>query len=119
MLAAQYWDGGYRIEIGDELTGVTIAAGHVVEQIPESGPGVITLAGPDEVWEPMLRTVPPRLANTVSVMVGNGLTLPGQRRGGRMARISYVPVGRASAQAAPRQGDTVGLAPHCIMVAQQ
>ncbi len=89
-LAIRYWTGGYRIEIGDQrsgvdegsgftVTGVTIADGEIVEGIPEPGPSVITLRGTTEVWEPMLRTVPPRLANTVSVMVrravGDGLDL--------------------------------------------
>jgi len=74
-LGAQYWDGGYRIQMGDALTGVTVLKGQILAEIPEPGPGVISLGGPTEIWEPMLQMVPPRLANTVSVMVGHGLTL--------------------------------------------
>ena len=74
-LAVQYWTGGYRIEIGDLVTGVTISGGEIVEGVPASGPGVISLSGGADVWQPMLQTVPPRLANTVSVMVGLGLEL--------------------------------------------
>lgn len=75
MLGAQYWDGGYRIQMGDALTGVTVAGGQILAEIPLAGPSVISLAGPTEIWQPMLQTVPPRMANTVSVMVGHGLTL--------------------------------------------
>ena len=74
-LAVQYWTGGYRIEIGDRLTGVWVVDGTVVDGVPDPGPTVISLSGTPEVWEPMLRAVPPRLANTVSVMVGLGLEL--------------------------------------------
>lgn len=74
-LAVPYWTGGYRIEIGDQLTGVTITDGAIVEGVPDAGPDVISLCGTADVWAPMLQTVPPRLANTVSVMVGLGLEL--------------------------------------------
>lgn len=74
-LSARYWTGGYRIEMGDLVTGVTITDGEIVEGVPEPGPTVISLKGPAEIWEPMLQTVPPRLANTVSVMVNQGLEL--------------------------------------------
>lgn len=75
LLAARHWTGGYRIQIGDHVLGVTIEDGVPVEGVPEPGAGVIELQGEPEVWEPMLRIVPPRIANTVSVMARAGLTL--------------------------------------------
>lgn len=75
LLAARHWSGGYRVQIGDHLFGLVIDQGVPVEGIPESGDGVIELRGEPDVWEPMLRTIPPRIANTVSVMVRAGLTL--------------------------------------------
>jgi len=75
LLAARHWTGGYRVRIGDHLLGLTVKDGLPVEGVPEPGDGVIELSGAPEVWEPMLRTVPPRIANTVSIMVSAGLTL--------------------------------------------
>jgi pimeloyl-ACP methyl ester carboxylesterase len=75
MLAARYWTGGYRIGIGDHITGVTIVDGEVHEGVPDAGSSVIGLTGSDETWAPMLQATPPRLANTVSVMVSLGLEL--------------------------------------------
>ena len=75
LLAARHWTGGYRVHIGDHLLGLTITDGVPSEGIPEPGDGVIELRGAPEVWEPMLRTIPPRIANTVSIMVSAGLTL--------------------------------------------
>lgn len=75
LLHARHWTGGYRVHIGDHVLGLTVKDGVPVEGVPERGAGVIELSGDREVWEPMLRTVPPRIANTVSVMVSAGLTL--------------------------------------------
>ena len=74
-LAVRYWTGGYRITIGDDVTGVIITDGVVEEGVPEAGPDVIAIAGPSDVWAPMFETTPPPLANTVSVMVARGLEL--------------------------------------------
>lgn len=75
VLAVRFWTGGYRIQVGDELTGVTVLDGRIADGVPDAGPGVIGLSGPAEVWAPMMQTVPPPLANTVSVMVTRGLEL--------------------------------------------
>ena len=75
MLAVRYWTGGYRITMGDTLSGVAIADGAAVAGVPDAGPGVISLIGTDEVWAPMLQIVPPRRANTISTMVHLGLEL--------------------------------------------
>ncbi|MEM7095434.1 MAG: alpha/beta hydrolase [Actinomycetota bacterium] len=73
--SSRFWTGGYRLQIGDDLTGVTITDGIPQAGVPEPGPGVFELRGGPEVWEPLLQAVPPRLANVVTILVGNGLEL--------------------------------------------
>lgn len=72
QMAIRYWSGGVRLEMGDHLTGVTIDDGAVVAGAPDPGPGVVTIRGDAELWEPLLLTVPPRYKNDVSVAVGRG-----------------------------------------------
>ncbi len=66
QLAVRYWTGGLRLRVGDQVTGVTLEGGSVVDGIPEPAPGVIELSGAASAWEPMLRTVPPRFMNDIS-----------------------------------------------------
>lgn len=87
-LAARFWTGGLRLEIGDAVTGVTITAGVVSAGVPGEGPGVITISGPAELWEPLLRTVPPRYFNDISVATtGIGL----ERSGDELLWWQYSP----------------------------
>lgn len=75
QLATRHWTGGYRLHIDEHVIGVSIVDGQAAFGVPDPGPGVIEIGGPAEIWEPMFQTVPPRLSNTISVMVGHGLTL--------------------------------------------
>jgi pimeloyl-ACP methyl ester carboxylesterase len=74
-LAVRGWTGGVRIRIGDDLVGFGVKAGQLAPELPELGPGVIGLSGATETWEPVLRPVPPRIANALPVMVRLGLKL--------------------------------------------
>lgn len=90
-MAARYWNGGLRLLIdhGDDTTeiGYTVVDGQVHPGPPSEGDGVVTLAGDGELWERMLRAVPPRFFNDVSAAVGMGL----DRSGDMMAWWQYVP----------------------------
>lgn len=74
-LAVRHWTGGIRLGIGALLTGFTVTDGVIGPGVPDAGPEVITVTGDDDVWEPVLRAVPPRFANVVATMVRRGLTL--------------------------------------------
>ncbi len=71
-LAARYWTGGIRLEVGELHTGVTFAEGVPVSGVPADGEGVVTISGPADEWAPLLATVPPRFKNDVAVAVGRG-----------------------------------------------
>ena len=73
-MAVRHWTGGFRISVGDEAVGLTVTDGALSAGTPTAG-DVIALAGPADVWQPMLQTVPPRFANTVATMISRGLEL--------------------------------------------
>ncbi|MCS5674476.1 MAG: alpha/beta hydrolase [Actinomycetota bacterium] len=72
QMAARYWTGGVRFEMGPNLTGVTIEGGAVQAVIPEQGPGVVVIAGPEQVWEQVQSVPPPRFLNDISIATGRG-----------------------------------------------
>jgi len=74
-LAVRHWTGGLRLEVGDRLYGFSVDGGEIRPGVPPPGPEVITVSGPAEVWEPVLRGVPPRFAHALSVMLRLGLRL--------------------------------------------
>ncbi len=73
--AVRHWTGGIRLTVGDEVTGFTVVDGVVRPGVPDAGGDVITVGGAADVWEPLLRAVPPRFANVVATMVRRGLTM--------------------------------------------
>lgn len=92
-LAARHWTGGLRLEIGDHVIAVMVTDGQVTAAPEPStgapdGPGHITISGPAETWEPVLRTVPPRYFNDIHVAC-NGLGL--ERHGDPLLWWQYVP----------------------------
>lgn len=87
-LAIRHWTGGFRLRIGDELIGLRVIDGEAHEGVPEPDPMVIELSGPGEVWEPMLRPVPPPFANTVVPNIGPGRL---ERGGDEMTWWQYLP----------------------------
>jgi pimeloyl-ACP methyl ester carboxylesterase len=72
-VAARFWNGGLRLEIGERRLSLGVADGAATDAEPIDGaPGVITLAGPEDVWAQLLAARPPRFANDIFNLVGAG-----------------------------------------------
>ena len=75
LLAARYWDGGFSFEIA-ETHRIDIT---VKEGAPSSGRAAggkqIVIAGPAEIWTPLLMNVPPRFMNDLAVTLSLGMEL--------------------------------------------
>lgn len=87
-LAARYWTGGLRLEIGGAVTGISLVNGEVRASVPEAGRGVITLSGSSASWDPVFQTVPPRFHNDISAAIGAKAI---QRRGDELTWWQYYP----------------------------
>src|SRR5258708_5317959 len=70
LIAARFWTGGLRLEIGGRALGFAIAGGAPTPDDPVAdAPGVITLSGPESVWAQLLAARPPRFANDLFNLV--------------------------------------------------
>jgi pimeloyl-ACP methyl ester carboxylesterase len=76
-LAARFWTGGLRLEIGGQVTGVVVIDGVVAAGAPDrDAPGVITLTAAEPVWDRLLSARPPRFHNDLfSVVTSREMTL--------------------------------------------
>ena len=76
-LAARFWTGGLRLEIGTQVTGVVVTDGVAAARAPDrDAPGVITLTASESVWEKLLAARPPRFYNDLfSVVTSREVTL--------------------------------------------
>ena len=72
QMAARYWTGGVRFKMGSVLTGVTIEDGVLQAAIPDEGRGIITIAGPQHVWDQVRSAIPPRFLNDINVATDRG-----------------------------------------------
>lgn len=87
-LAARYWTGGLRLEIGDTVSGFTMVDGEIRDVPPKAGRGVVIVSGTAAQWEPLLETVPARFYNDLSAVIGaKGL----RRRGDELIWWQYYP----------------------------
>src|SRR5690606_27270692 len=86
-LACRYWDGGFRLVVGDDELAVRLVGGEPSAGGVGDGPGVVTLAGERPVWDALLEAVPPRFFNDVAFALGRGL----ERRGDELAYWQYYP----------------------------
>ena len=77
-LAVRHWTGGLRLGIGEAWTGFSVVDGEITAGVPTEGDGVIAIAGPMELWAPLMEAVPPRFAQ-ISVLLALGET--GLQRG--------------------------------------
>ena len=60
-IAARFWTGGLRLEIGDALAAVTLTNGAVAAGDPGGdAAGVITLTAAAPLWDKLLSARPPR-----------------------------------------------------------
>jgi len=76
-LAARFWTGGLRCEIGGRVVGAVVTQGVPAAGEPDAGAaGVITLSAPEPVWARLLAARPPRLYNDLfSVVTSREVTL--------------------------------------------
>ncbi|HXQ10514.1 MAG TPA: alpha/beta hydrolase [Caulobacteraceae bacterium] len=73
-IAARFWSGGLRLEIGERTLGLAVVDGVPAAGAPRAAaPGVIALAGADAVWRSLLAARPPRFYNDIFNLVGMGL----------------------------------------------
>ena len=73
QMASRHWTGGVRFEIGTEE--VCVNEGEVEEGLPTEGIGVITISGPQEIWDQVLSAnppPPPRFMNDINIATGRG-----------------------------------------------
>ncbi len=78
-LAARFWTGGLRMILGEKELAVSVDNGVASAAPPAHSDGVITLAGPPELWDPLLSKVPPRMLNDLATLLEFGMTLEGNR----------------------------------------
>jgi hypothetical protein len=76
-MAARYWTGSLRLEIGEEVIDLRIDDGVISaggpDRPPGKGAGHIGLAGPDEVWNQLLAPVPRPFFNDIMPAQAFGL----------------------------------------------
>jgi pimeloyl-ACP methyl ester carboxylesterase len=72
-IAARFWTGGLRLEIGEAVAAVSLANGAVGAGDPgRDAPGVITLSGEPAVWAQLLAARPPRFYNDIFNLAPTG-----------------------------------------------
>lgn len=86
-LAARYWNGGLRLQMGDHVAAIRLEDGKPLAGDPGDGPGVITLSAAPALWERMLDAAPPRFLNDISPALALGL----QRSGNDVLFAQYFP----------------------------
>lgn len=74
-IATRRLTGGLRIETGSEATGVRVADGVVVAEVPERGADTVTLAGDADVWSALFAPTPEPMSYALATLVGRGLEL--------------------------------------------
>lgn len=77
MMAARYWTGGLRLEIGSETVGFVMTEGEPKPVLPAEGAGVITLAATEDLWATITKPVPPPYLHDITSALGAGVTRTG------------------------------------------
>ena len=88
QMASRHWTGGVRFEIGTGECGVSVNEGEVEEGLPTPGVGVITISGPQEIWDQVLSVNPPRYMNDINIATGPGAL---SSQGDRLSWWQYLP----------------------------
>jgi hypothetical protein len=83
LLAARFWTGSLRIDLGREAFELVIHDGRIVEARPPDGDppggaGHLGFAGPAEVWDAVLSAVPPPYFNDIVPATALGLSRTGE-----------------------------------------
>ena len=75
LISSRYWDGGFTFEIGDDhVINITIVDGKPSAGRAQNGK-LIEIAGPLELWTPLLMNVPPRYMNDLGTVLALGMQL--------------------------------------------
>ena len=86
-IAARFWTGGLRLEIGDDVVAITVTDGaHKAGDPGKSASGVITLTAAPGVWDKLLAPRPPRFYNDIFNLTGPGGELTIQAEGVLLAQ---------------------------------
>lgn len=64
-IAARFWTGGLRLVSPTRQLEMRVIDGKALPGDPGDGPGVITLTGPDALWDGLLAAVPPRFLSDI------------------------------------------------------
>jgi len=72
QMASRYWTGGVRLEIGEATLGVCVRDGQTDKGVPGHGTGVVTISGPEEIWDQVRSGNPPRFMNDINIATGKG-----------------------------------------------
>lgn len=86
-LAARYWNGGFRLHIGDAVLAVTLHDGVVAAGDPGDAAAVVGLHGGIEVWEQLLAAVPAPHFTDITPAFRRGLS----RSGHELTYWQYLP----------------------------
>jgi hypothetical protein len=87
-LAARHWTGGLRVTVGDEVLEVRVVDGVPNDEgIDDDDVGIISLAGPREVWDLVLAALPPRFYNDIAPASAFGI----ERTGSDVTFWQYYP----------------------------
>ena len=76
-LAARYWTGSVRFDLGDDTITVAFDDGRLVTDAGDSGDPSITLTAPAELWTQILLPVPPPFLNDIAPAQALGLHVGG------------------------------------------
>ena len=76
-MAARYWTGRVRFDLGDEVITVAYDDGRMVPMVPESTGPEITLSAPAALWDEILQPVPPPMRNDIVPAQAFGLQIGG------------------------------------------
>src|SRR3954469_19848960 len=74
-MAARYWTGSVRFDLGDEVITLVFDDGRLVSG--EGGDPQITLTAPVDLWREILKPVPPPFCNDIVPAQGLGLQIGG------------------------------------------
>jgi len=86
QLASRHWDGGVRLDVGDETLELSLTNGAKSATDDNAG-GMIEISGSVEVWEKVLEANPERFHNDVMANIAQGCGL--QRRGDAVVFAQY------------------------------
>ena len=88
-LAARYWTGGLRLQLGGMTLALALDGGSATPAATDAEPGGgwVTLEAEPALWEQLLAATPPRFHNDIAPALGMGL----RRRGERLVYAQYYP----------------------------